>query len=463
VEPRTLSYVAGACAGTILSGSPERTVSRVGSDSRQAQASDLFVALRGERFDGHDFLDEAARKGIAAALVDRDRTAPLRLDCAVIAVENTRVALGRLAQRYRQDFQPAVVAVGGSNGKTTTKDLLATVLSQRFPTLSSEASFNNDLGVPFTLLNLERRHQAAVVEVGTNHPGELAPLVRLAQPRYGVIPSLGREHLEFFGDLSGVVAEEGWLAELLPADGKLYLHGDSPMVDEVTRRTRAGVVRVGFGESNDWRVRAAQLSGSGVRFDVAAPRAEFSGAYQVNLVGRHQVIHAVLAIAVGMELGLARAEIEEGLAAARPAKRRLELWEARGVRVLDDAYNANVDSMRVALETLRDLPCEGRRIAVLGDMAELGKESAAAHAEVGQCAAEVGVQQLFAVGATAAQIGRAARQAGLVRVLELPSAEVAADAVVRFVRPGDLVLVKASRASRLERVSEALRSAPPRE
>lgn len=461
MEPRTLNYISEACAGTLCSGSPECVVMRLCSDSRQAQAGDLFLALRGERFDGHDFLGDVARRGVAAVLVESARAASFKGACAVIEVENTRVALGRLAQRYRQDFQPAVVAVGGSNGKTTTKDLLATVLSQRFPTLSSEASFNNDLGVPFTLLNLERRHAAAVVEVGTNHPGELAPLVRLAQPRYGVIPSLGREHLEFFGDLQGVVAEEGWLAELLPTDGRLFLKGDSPMADEVVRRTRAGVVRVGFGEANDWRVRAAQVSGRGYRFDLAAPWADFNGAYQINLVGRHQVTNAVLAIAVAVELGLTRAEIEAGLAAARPARRRLELWEARGVRVLDDAYNANVDSMRAALETLRELPCEGRRVAVLGDMAEAGRESAAAHAEVGRYAAEGGVEQLFAVGANAAQIGQAARQAGLLRVIELPSADVAADAVSRFVRRGDLVLVKASRASRLERVSEALRSASP--
>ena len=463
MEPLTLNYVANSCGGEILRGDPAGRVSRVCTDSRQVKPDDLFVALRGDRFDGHDFLNDAAKKGMAAALVERNRTAAAAPDCGLIGVEHTRTALGRLGGRYRQDFRAVVVAVGGSNGKTTTKDLLASVLRQRFQTLSSEASFNNDLGVPLTLLNLERSHEVAVVEVGTNHPGELAPLVRLAQPRIGVITCLGREHLEFFGDLRGVADEEGCLAELLPADGTLFIHGDSPGAEDVIRRTRARVVRVGRSEENDWRVGATQLSETGMVFDLAAPKPGFSGGYRINLVGRHQVMNALLAVAVGAELGMTRPEVERGLAEGRASKRRLEMWSARGVRVLDDAYNANVDSTRAALETLRDLPCEGRRIAVLGDMAELGTQRAAAHAEVGRCAAEAGVEQLFAVGEMAALMGAAAREAGLMRVIELPSGDVAADAVSRFVRRGDLVLVKASRASRLERVSETLRNAGSRE
>ena len=463
MEPLTLDYIANSCGGEILRGDPADRISRVCTDSRQVKADDLFVALRGDQFDGHDFLNDAAKKGMAAALVEKNRTAEVAPDCGLVGVENTRTALGRLGGRYRQDFRLVVVAVGGSNGKTTTKDLLASVLRQRFRTLSSEASFNNDLGVPLTLLNLEQSHEVAVVEVGTNHPGELAPLVRLAQPHYGVITCLGREHLEFFGDLRGVAEEEGWLAELLPADGTLFIHGDSPGAEDVIRRTRASVIRIGLGERNDWQARATELSEAGVVFDLTAPKPEFNGAYRIPLVGRHQVTNALLAVAVGAEMGMTRAEVERGLAEGRASRRRLEIWSARGVRVLDDAYNANVDSTRAALETLRDLPCEGRRIAVLGDMAELGKESAAAHAEVGRCAAEAGVEQLFAVGQMAALMGAAARDAGLLRVIELPSGDVAADAVNRFVRRGDLVLVKASRASRLERVSETLRNSGPKE
>src|SRR5579872_4031833 len=223
---RSLKFVATACAGEQLDGSPDLRISRVCSDSRQAQAGDLFFALPGDRFDGHDFLSEVTNKGAAAVVVERTK-APAGLGgCAVIAVDDTRQALGRLAARYRMDFALPVIAVGGSNGKTTTKELLAAVLRQKFRTLWSEASFNNDIGVPLTLLKLEESHQVAVLEAGTNHPGELAPLVRMIQPRLGVITSIGREHLEFFGDLAGVAGEEGWLAELLPAGGKLFVEGD---------------------------------------------------------------------------------------------------------------------------------------------------------------------------------------------------------------------------------------------
>jgi len=299
-----------------------------------------------------------------------------------------------------------VVAVAGSNGKTTTKELLAGVLRQKFATLWSEASFNNDIGVPLTLLKLESKYEVAVVEAGTNHPGELAPLLEMIRPRYGVLTSIGREHLEFFGDLAGVAREEGWLAEMLPEDGKLFVNGDDEWSGQIARRTRAGVVRSGFSDGNDWRVRGLQVDKEGVVFRVEAPMADYAGEYRINLLGRHQVANALFAIAVGAELGVSRAGIERGLAECRPAKMRLQLWENNGVRVLDDAYNANADSMLAALQTLQEFPCAGRRVAVLGDMAELGAHSEAAHEEVGRRAAELGVGQLFAVGKMAPVMAR---------------------------------------------------------
>jgi UDP-N-acetylmuramoyl-tripeptide--D-alanyl-D-alanine ligase len=441
-----------------MGGSPETRVHRVCTDSRQAQAGDLFFALAGGRFDGHNFLQEVARKGAGAIVAERQRLPADWSACPVIAVEDTRKALGRLAAQYRDDFSLPLVTVGGSNGKTTTKELVASVLRQKFSTLWSEASFNNDIGVPLTLLRLERSHQAAVLEAGTNHPGELAPLVRMMRPSWGVITSIGREHLEFFGTLAGVAHEEGWLAELLPTAGKLFVNGDDKWALRVLERTQAQVVRVGLAEGNDWRARNLRVGKGGVRFVVDAPREGLGGEYRINLLGRHQVINALFAIAIGSELGLDRAQVAAGLAECRPPKMRMELWEAGGVRVLDDAYNANADSMAAALQTLQELPCKGRRLAVLGDMAELGAHSEAAHEEVGRRAAEAGVGQLFAVGTMAAVMARAARDAGLTRVFEFADVETAAAAVSRFVRAGDVVLLKASRATRLERVGDVLRA-----
>ena len=458
MEPRSLKYIASACAGEQLSGSPETQVGRVCTDSRQVQSGDLFVAIEGEKFDGHVFLGDVAKMGAAAALGARTKAPGSLAGCALIAVENTRQALGRLARRYRQDFLAPTIAVGGSNGKTTTKELLSAVLREKLRILSSQASFNNEIGVPLTLLNLEQAHQAAVLEVGTNHPGELAPLVEMIQPKYGVMTSLGREHLEFFGDLAGVAAEEGRLAELLPAQGTLYLNGDCPDLLKVGPRTRATVVRVGLTAGNDWRAREIRLDETGLRFQVDAPQTAHAGEYEIGLFGRHQVGNALLALAVGAEFGLSGAELKAGLAKCPAPKMRLQLWRVQDVRVLDDSYNANADSMRAALETLRDFPCCGRRVAVLGDMAELGRHGPEAHAEVGRHTALCNVGHLFAVGTMAAVMGQAARAAGLKAVTELSEVAAAARAVREFVKPGDVVLLKASRATRLERVGDALRS-----
>lgn len=470
MDPRTLKFVAEATAGEILRGSADLPLRRVCTDSRQAQPGDLFIAIAGEKFDGHAFITEVAAKGVAAVVVERARAGEFRLPPiandttdgggkppALVVVANTRVAYAQLAARYRQDFNMPVIAVGGSNGKTTTKELIAAVLRERGPALWSEASFNNDIGVPHTLLRLERQHRGAVLEVGTNHPGELAPLVKLIQPRYGVITSIGREHLEFFGDVNGVAQEEGWLAELLPADGVLFVNGDCAEMDAVAARTRARVVRVGFGPRNDWRAAEVRLDERGVAFQVSSPHAAFSGAYRIGLLGRHQVLNALLAGAVGAEVGLSSDQVRRSLAGCTPPKMRLQLWEVNGVRVLDDAYNANADSMLAALQTLHDLPCAGRRVAVLGDMAELGGHSVAAHVEVGRRTAELGVNRLFAVGKMAGHVAGAARAAGLSAVTEIPEVASAGEAVLRELRSGDLVLLKASRSTRLERVGEVIR------
>ncbi|MGN6644533.1 MAG: UDP-N-acetylmuramoyl-tripeptide--D-alanyl-D-alanine ligase, partial [Verrucomicrobiota bacterium] len=327
METKTLDFILKACGGKLAQGLKVTAIKRVCTDSRQAGDGDLFIALAGERFDAHQFLPEVARQDVAAVVVERAKVIPVLQGCAIVVVDNARRALGQLAAEYRKEFSLPVVAVGGSNGKTTTKELIASVLSQKLLTLWSEASFNNDIGVPLTLLRLESSHRAAVLEVGTNHPGELAPLVKIVQPKYGVITNIGREHLEFFGDIEGVAKEEGTLAELLPADGKLFLNGDNEWSASIAKRTPAKVVRVGTGEGNDWRVSQIRLEKNGMSFRVANANAELSGEYGIGFVGRHQALNALFAIALGAELGLSRAEIERGLAECQAPKMRLQLWE----------------------------------------------------------------------------------------------------------------------------------------
>ena len=457
MEPRPLQFIVDACDGELRHGSPATRVSGVCTDSRQVRGGEVFFALAGERFDAHRFLPEVLGKA-AAVVVTRERAPASPAGSAVVAVDDPRRALGRLAAQYRRQFNVPIVVVGGSNGKTTTKEMIAAVLRQGLITLWSEASFNNDVGVPWTLLRLTSAHQAAVLEAGTNHPGELEPLVRMVQPDYGVITSIGREHLEFFGNLEGVANEEAWIGQLLPGKGKLYVQAEPRWLGLIRGRTRAQVVSVGSEESADWRVGALRPDKQGISFQVQGPLPDFCGGYRVNLLGRHQAVNALMAIALGAEFGLSRAQVERGLAECQPAQMRLEVWEVNGVRVLDDAYNANADSMLAALRTLQDMPCRGRRLAVLGDMAELGTSSEAAHEEVGRRAAELGVGQLFAVGKMAGVLARGARDAGLTRVLEFADVEAAAVAVKQFIRDGDVLLLKASRATRLERIAQRLRA-----
>ena len=426
------------------------------TDSRTLQAGDLFVPLAGERFDGHDFLGAAAARGAVATLVARARLEDVPPDLPAIVVEEPRRSYGELATFYRREFDLPVVCVGGSNGKTTTKELIAAALSGAAPVLKSESSFNNDVGVPATLLRLETRHRAAVLEVGTNHPNELAPLIRMIAPRVGVITSIGREHLEFFGNLAGVIQEEGWLAELLPPaehGGVLVIDGGESWSEALIRRTSAKIVTAGLGPKNDWTASIRAMDWSGTTFSVRAPQANWSGDYSVVLPGRHSVSNALYALAVAAALGVSSAAARAGLATFQPPAQRLNVRAAAGVQLLDDTYNANPDSMRAALQTLSDLPCSGRRVAVLGDMAELGPHAETAHAEVGSLAQQLGIDSVFAVGRFAAHTTSAAGQGLSSAFVRLGDASAA---VLHGLKSGDTILVKGSRTSRMERMVEAL-------
>lgn len=271
MEPLPLQFFADASGGRLVHGDGAIVVLRVVTDSRDARPGDLFVALKGERYDAHEFLADVAARGVAAVLVSGSFAGRLPAGLTAIAVPDTRIALGRIAAVYRARLQVRMACVSGSNGKTTTKELLAALLSTSLRTLRSEASFNNDIGVPLSLLRIGPGHEAAVLEAGTNHPGELAPLVRMIAPRVGLVPSIGREHLEHFGDLDGVIAEEGALGEVLPSDGLLVLNGDIDASDALSRRTGARVVRAGFGPGNGWRVRLTAARWESTAFQLTAP------------------------------------------------------------------------------------------------------------------------------------------------------------------------------------------------
>jgi UDP-N-acetylmuramoyl-tripeptide--D-alanyl-D-alanine ligase len=456
MEPLPLQFFADASGGRLVHGDGAVVVLRVVTDSRDARPGDLFVALRGERFDAHDFLADVAARGVAAVLVSEAFAGRLPDGLTAIAVPDTRIALGRIAAVYRARLQVRMACVSGSNGKTTTKELLAALLSTGLRTLRSEASFNNDIGVPLSLLRIGPGHEAAVLEAGTNHPGELAPLVRMIAPHVGLVPSIGREHLEHFGDLDGVIAEEGALGEVLPSDGLLVLNGDFDASDVLARRTAARVVRAGFGPGNSWRVRLTAARWESTAFQLTAPDPAWNGEFELGMPGRHMLSNAVVALAAAAAMGVGPEGARAALAGFRGAKQRLQWTEFGGVRLLDDTYNANADSMLAALQTLSDLPCAGRRVAILGDMAELGSHAEDAHREVGAAAAKLGLDIVVAIGRYAPLTAGAAR--GTRVSLAFDGVESALPVVRDLVHSGDTVLAKASRSSRLERVIDGLRN-----
>ena len=456
MEPRTLEFIAKSCQGRLISGDDSTVVSRVCIDSREAEPGDLFVAIKGDRFNGHDYTRHAFNQGAAAALVNSSQVSQ-EIVGPEIEVKETRQALRLLASHYRNDFDIPIIAVGGSNGKTTTKDILARILEQRFPTLSSEASFNNEIGVPLTLLRLRHEHKVAVVEVGTNYPGEMQSLLSLVQPRFGIITNIGSEHLEFFGDLEGVLLEEGFLAELLPEDGCLFVDGDIEDLVKLRKRCRTTVVTVGESDQSDWFLPRIEPSDDGVVFELISPKGDWDGVYSVNLLGRHNARNAALAIAVAAEMGLSQEELIQGLKGCRAASMRMQLQTLGGVTVINDAYNSNPDSLQAALEALQAFPVKGKVIAVLGDMAELGEASKNAHIEAGLLVAKLGLNGLIAVGQWADEMGRAARANGMKNVAVFEDPTLAGKALASKLNPGDLLLIKGSRSVKLERIIEEVR------
>jgi UDP-N-acetylmuramoyl-tripeptide--D-alanyl-D-alanine ligase len=429
------------------------SVTSVCTDTRRLSRGCLFVALRGETFDGHDFLPQAAAAGAAAVLVDR-KPRELEPGPHYLLVGHTRQALGHLAGYVRRGLKGKVVAVAGSNGKTGTKHLIGSALAARLRGSISPKSFNNDIGVPLTIFAAPADDDYLVLEIGTNHHGEIAPLAEIARPDIAVITNCSAEHLAGLTDLAGVRRENAQVTIGLPPDGLLVVNGDDPELLAAVSNWRGRRVTFGLHPGNDLQAVDISCGLDGTRFRLA-------GGPEIALpvLGRHAAINALAAVAVGRAMGLSDAQIAAGLAQATAPEMRLQLIRYAGVSVLNDAYNANPASMHAALATVRDLPAR-RRIAVLGDMRELGDWSEKLHREIGLAAAESRLDQLVCVGPAAAWIGQSAIGAGMAAtsVRFEPDAAAAAD-VLSSATDGDLILLKGSRAMGLEKVAQALKAA----
>lgn len=453
----TLQQIRQVVGGKALSviGASSPMITSISSNTQQLSPGALFIAIKGDVHDAVKFLPDAAAKGAVAALVQSVPETILP-NLAIIQVDNSRVAMGKLAAFVRRQLLAKVIAVGGSNGKTTTKHLIDAVLSGRFRGSISPKSFNNDIGVPLAVFPADPHQDYLVLEIGTNHPGEIHNLTDIAQPDIAVITNCSAEHLEGLVDLPGVRREEASVIEGLSPRGLLVVNGDDPDLLAAVAPYPGKRLTFGLQQTNDLFASDIRCGADGVRFRLNDSRTEVF----VPMLGRHTACNALAAIAVGKRMGLPDDAIVEGLAHATGAEWRLQLQNVGPYRVLNDAYNANPASMHAALETLCSLPGEGRRIAVLGDMRELGPNSDQFHQEMGRFVATCPLDLLVCVGAKADLIARSAAEVGVDpgRVQRFATAEEAIDFLRGTLVPGDTVLLKGSRLIGLERVATALAS-----
>ena len=449
----TVEDIVRGTRGALLSGDLGIAVSGMSIDSRTLNVGETFFAIRGDRLDGHAFLRDAVGRGAGCLVVD---TVPDELPAGVplVLVDDTTVALGRLGAWHRARFTIPVAAVTGSNGKTTTKELMAGVLRALGPVLKPESSFNNQWGLPLTLLKLTAEHRAAALELGTNKPGEIAALAALARPTVAVVTTVSSAHTEFLGSLEGIQEEKAALVRAVGPDGAVVLNADDPRVLAMRASSRARVWTYSAHGPADIRAGAVDERPGGIAFVLETP----AGRQPVELAfsGRHNVTNALAAAGVGVALDLGVEAIARGLAAARPAKGRCVWRKAGSLAILDDTYNANPVSVRAALETLAASAGARRRIVVLGDMLELGSITEATHREMGAAVAASGAAEFVGLGKACRAAVDAAREAGLAESHHAATFEDTVAHLLKRLSPGDAVLVKGSRGMRMERVVDAL-------
>jgi UDP-N-acetylmuramoyl-tripeptide--D-alanyl-D-alanine ligase len=450
----TLEEVARFSGGRLVQGDPALAVDRLHTDTRTLGEGDCFVALRGDRFDGHAFVRDVRERGAVAAVVSNRLLPDVPADLGLVEVTDTLEALQRFAATYRQLLSARTIGVTGSSGKTSTKEFIAAVLRTRFRTKATKGNLNNHIGVPLTLLDLEEDDEFGVIEMGMNHPGEIAVLAKMAAPYIGVISSIGPAHIEFFSGQNAIAEEKAELIAALPRDGVAVLNGDDEWSRRIAGRTAARVVWTGDAPDAAWHAREVEVTAGGISFSL-----EHGGEnvpVRLPVFNRVMVSNALLAAAVGGECGLTLAEIARGLETVSLPGARMQVVEAAGAKIINDAYNANPSSMKAALVALKEFPGAVRRIAVLGSMGELGRHATELHREVGAFAAREGVGFLIAVGPHAEAYIIGAMGGGLRHVGRALDAEEATAALTGILQPDDVVLVKGSHFMGLEKLVEAI-------
>ena len=437
-------------------GTPPLFVSSVQTDSRAIESGGLFVALKGPRHDGHDFVEAAFARGAAGAVICAERAESLAGLGPLLVVPDTRQALRGLASGYRATLPARMIAVTGSVGKTTVKEMIAAVLSHVAPTAKTLGNFNNDIGLPLSLLAASPEARYGVFELGMNHPGELRPLCELLRPHWGVITNIGAAHIEFFRSLEDIAREKAEVIRCLPSDGVAVMDADGPFFALLKNETPARVVSTALVGEADYQAEVLD-AGQGV-FAVKEMATGTRAELRVSLPGRHAIANALFAVAVGRLCGVSWETLATALAEFRPLSMRWNATKRGGVTFINDAYNANPISMRAALETFAELRTDGRRWLVLGGMRELGSREKEEHEWLGRYAASGPWHGLVTVGRLGRLIAEAACQEGMPveRVWNCETHQDAAQLLRRELRPGDMVLLKASRGEALEKVLDCI-------
>ncbi|MDH3504424.1 MAG: UDP-N-acetylmuramoyl-tripeptide--D-alanyl-D-alanine ligase [Nitrospirota bacterium] len=451
----------------ILQGAQKGRMLRVQTDSREIKSGDLFLALKGEKFDGHEFVKTACKLGARGVVVEEARAREMltqvrrvgSVPVMVVGVKNTLRAYQDLARFHRLRFSIPVVAITGSNGKTTTKEMVYQVLATRWRVHKTQGNFNNAIGVPRTLLDLHAGHQAAVIEMGVDQVGQTTQLCDMARPTAGVITNVGPDHLEFYGTLARSAASKAELLDWLPrADGAAILNADDRYFEMFSRKAKCPVISFGLSAQADVRAADSAWNGRRTEFRLFLPHRKMAKRASVRIMGSHNIANALAGAAVGCAMGLSGDDIVSGLNKFRPAPMRSEIRRWGGVLYLYDCYNANPASVKAALELLVGLDSDRRTIAVLGDMLELGPKEAQFHQEIGRDAAKHHVTHLIACGAFGHKMYEGAQKVrGTTQVSVVKDAVEAGALLKTIVKRGDVVLIKASRGAKMEQVLDAVR------
>lgn len=448
----SIADIVSAAAGQLLAGPGGESPRGFSIDTRTLKEGDFFVPLKGERSDGHAFILTAYKKGAVGTFVKdsyKESFHPHE-DRAAVLVKDPLKALQDTAAYYRSLFSLPVVAVTGSAGKTTTKDFIAAVLAQKYATLKTEGNLNNEIGLPLMLLELRDEHEALVVEMGMSGFGEIARLTYLAKPTVGVITNIGEAHLEMVGDLAGVARAKGELLQGLGPTGKAILNGEDPYLRQMGASFGGETIYYGFREEYPVRGDNLHTVKGRTSFTLLLPEAEIC--VKLPQSGRHTVLNALAAAAVGHLLGLSPKEIKKGLEGAMVTHGRLQTEIRAGLTVINDTYNANPTSVRASLEALGDIAGPANKGAVLGDMFELGEKAPQSHLEVGRFAAGLGLRYLITLGELSLHTARGAKQEGMANVTACTSPQQVLVALADQATPGDFILVKGSRGMKMESI-----------